>query len=361
MRPGSQGERRAWAPLFVLALASLAWGCKARPGLELEATWKTGPGAASLRVSPDGRWLAIACPRSSEIWLHDTRDGKARTALSGLSPRDAVFAGEGKLWVAESGRDSVSILSLSDGRVVRRYRSVPGPALIERLGEERVAVAGLSATSLAVYRAKDFRMEKAVDLKGRPRAMSLSLDGQRVLVALDDSEDGTGGSLRSFRATDLDDEWASLVKGRPVAFAESGPRKLLWVAGAGSYFEVASQDPASPEGLSPSSEAEGEAEWDSTPGFLNVLRLPDGVAVDQSELCPDARALRLSSSGRYLYALCGEEGMLSVIDSGDGRLLAQQNLAGDPALLALAPDGRRLYVVQRDLRQISVFRTGDWR
>ncbi len=345
MKSGWQGERRVWAPLFVLTMASLAWGCKTKPGLELETTWKTGSSASSLRVSPDGRYLALTCPRAGEVWIHDTRDGEAHTALSGSGPRDVAFAGQGKLWVAESGRDSVSVMSLADGRVVRRYRSVAGPALIERLGNDRVAVAGLSATSLAVYRSSDFRMEKAVELKGRPRAMALSHDGQRVLVALDDSEGGTGGSLRSFRSSDLDDEWGSLVKGRPVGLAESSERGLIWVAGAGTYFE----------------EASAETERDSLPGSLNVIRLPDGVAVDSAELCPDARALQLSASGRYLYVLCGEEGYLAVVDAQVGRVLAQQSLAGDPALLALAPDGRRLYVVQRDLRQISVFRTGDWR
>jgi hypothetical protein len=82
--------------------------------------------------------------------------------------------------------------------------------------------------------------------------------------------------------------------------------------------------------------------------------------VDSAPCCAAVRALLSSESGRYLFAVCGEEGELQVLDSSNFRILDRLSLPGDPSELLLSRDGKRLYVAQRDLKQISVVRTGAW-
>lgn len=328
------------APFFVfLALLAAAAACGRVGTLKVESTLRTGAQPEGLALSPDGARLAVACQRSNDVWIYDLKAGRSSRIDTLPGPQDVLFDADGrKLLVAEGGAESIAQVSLSEMRVTRRFKVLPQPLRMTRLqGADRMLVSSLTMTGSGVFRLPGLRAEKHLAMEGFAERILQSKDGREIFAVTRES-----AAFVRFRLSDLSQQLSVLVKGSPVDLALSPDGRLAWVAGEGSFFE------------------QGEEGQQAVPGAITCVRLSDGRAVDWAPTCAAVRSLTASPSGKYLYAVCGEEGELQVLSSLDFRILARLSLPGDPADLVLSPDGKRIYVAQRDLKQVSVVLSGAW-
>jgi DNA-binding beta-propeller fold protein YncE len=305
-----------------------------------------------MDLSPDGKFLAVACQRSRDIWLLDlnakvTASGPqaleerlAARVDTGPVPVDLLFEEGGRrLLVTESDNDSVDQVSLEQGRITRRFKVLPEPGRLEPLPGPgtRILISSTTVTGFGVFRGASLRPEKNVILEGLVSRMLPSKDFREILAVTHDS-----GAFVRVRLADLSPQWSLAVKGSPVDLALSPDGRFAWVAGAGKIFDQ-TQGEKAPE-----------------PGALSCVRLQDSRVVNAVELCPGACALEISRSGKYLYVLCGDEGLLEVYDSSSLALKDSMPLHGDPDGLLLSSDGSSLFVAQADLKQVSELDLGPY-
>jgi hypothetical protein len=332
------------APFFhCVGLALLLLSCS-KPGiLKVESTLRCGAQPEGMALSPEGTRLAVACQRSNDVWIFNLNSLEESRIDTLPAPLDVLFEPDGKkLLVSESGADSVAQISLSEMRITRRFKVLGEPLRMTRLEDgSRMLVSSLSETGVGVFRLPGLRTEKTLPMEGYAERVLQSRDGHEILAVTRDNP-----AFVRFRLNDLSQQLSVLVKGSPVDLALSQDGKFAWVAGEGKFFEESDE---SEEGKEPD------------PGAITCIRLADGRAVDWAPICAAVRSLIISRSGKYLYAVCGEEGELQVIDTQDFRILDRLSLPGDPAEILSSRDGQRLYIAQRDLKQISVVLSGPWK
>jgi DNA-binding beta-propeller fold protein YncE len=323
--------------ILVLILGPLA--CSRQGDLRVLRTLRVGAQPEGLALSPDGRLLAVACQRSNDVWITALAGGVPFRIDTGPAPQDLMFSPDGtKLLVAESGGESVAQVSLSERRVTRRFKVQPQPLRMEAVpGGGRMLVTSLTETGVGVYGMPGFRAEKSIPLEGLAERVLSSPDGKELLAVTRESP-----AFVRIRMADLSHQSSLLVKGSPVDLALSPEGDFAWVAGEGKFFDQ---------------ETEGEA----SPGWLSCIRLSDNRLVDFAPICSAVRSVAAAPSGRWLYAVCGEEGELLVVDAGNLAVKARLSLPGDPAELHLSKNGSELYVAQRDLKQISIIGLGRWK
>lgn len=322
----------AWAALLLIA------ACSAQGPLRIERVLKVGAQPEGLRLSPDGSKLGVACSRSNDVWIFDLAGGPLLRVDTGLQPADLLFEPDGgRVLVSESGSDTVAQVSLAQKRVTRRFKVLPEPARLEFFGPDRILVTSLSLPGAGVFRGPGMRAEKTLVLEGFVERILPSADGKELFAATRES-----GAFVRIRSADLNPQLSVLVGAAPVDLALDRQGAFAWVAGEGKF------DPF-------------DEESEPLPGSLTCVRLSDGRAVDSVPLCPGARAMALSGSGRYLYVLCGEESEMQVFSASSLDLQGSLTLHGDPTALAVSADGKRIYVAQRDLKQVAVVLAGKWR
>ncbi len=312
----------------------------------VERTFKVGAQPMALALSPDGRRLAVSCARSNDVWVLDLAGGPSRRIDTGAGPAGLFFdAALDRLLVAEGQGQGVSQVMIDEKRVTRRFKVLASPQRLQRfdcLGDaaenERYLVTGLDYPGAGIYRGTNFRQEKTIMLEGPVAGLSPSVDGKDLFAITRDPS-----SMVRIRVADLSPQVSLKVSGTPVDFVFSKDGRFAWVAGRGHTFDQSSEERA-PE-----------------PGVLSLVRLKDFRVVDFAPLSAGVRALAISRSGKYLYALCDEEGEVQVLDAFSSKIRARLPLHGSPVAMILSDDGRRLYVAHRDLKQVSEIRLGAWR
>ncbi len=96
-----------------------------------------GPSALGLFEEPGGReWVVIAHAWAPELWLLPAEDLLAQPRRLPAVPRvRALLVERAVAFVAEQARDSVSAISLPDGRELWRTPVAPNPGALARLGD----------------------------------------------------------------------------------------------------------------------------------------------------------------------------------------------------------------------------------
>jgi WD40 repeat protein len=163
-----------------------------------------GCSASALKLTPDGRAVAVACLRGApgapaEVWaeLHDTPTGKATARLTGLhqfvyaldwSPDGKTLAsggarGEARLWDVSAGRERATLTGLRDD--VRALAFAPdGRTLAVATGR---AKGSKDARGVSLYDAVSAtRRTEALAVDDDVHALAFSPDGTTIAVGCGD-------------------------------------------------------------------------------------------------------------------------------------------------------------------------------
>jgi rSAM/selenodomain-associated transferase 1 len=152
-------------------------------------------------------------------------DGKVTTTRVGDFPHDATQAADGRIWVADEGGDTVSIVE--GGRVTNTLPASVQPGGIAAT-ENRVATVAVSERVLTTWDSETMAPAGEVDAGVGPTHIVAGPDG-RLYVA-----DTQGDAILVFEAADENGEPRLLdranLPGSPYALAIDAENEMLWVS-----------------------------------------------------------------------------------------------------------------------------------
>ena len=171
----------------------------------LAASTKVGARPYAAALSPDGGTIAVSNMGDDTVSLLDASNLSERTRVKvGSQPNELAWAKDGRLFVANAGANSVSVVS--NGAVAETIKTSLSPtdpvgstpdALVVSPDGKRLYVANADNNDVAVIdtsRAKSSRVLGFIPTGWYPSALALAPDGRTLYV-------GTGKGL-SFRAND---------------------------------------------------------------------------------------------------------------------------------------------------------------
>jgi len=165
------------------------------------------PTVHPLALSPSRKILAVCNLADGRVELFFTTNGMLTAAASipvGVDPVTVRFRTEEELWVVNSISSSISVVDLSQRKVVRIIPTSTRPADVVFAGSpERAYVSASLFNLIQVFDPLDFSLLQEIPIKGqRPAAMTVSNDRNSVYVAL--RESGNGSTILSRKLTFLD-------------------------------------------------------------------------------------------------------------------------------------------------------------
>ena len=177
--------------LFVLAF------CAPLPAQQRPDHGFETPPVQPLLVSPDGARLYVCHPEANRVAEFGLADPAypvlLRELVVGLGPVSLALRGSSELWVVNRIGDSLSVVDLGRGVVVRRLRCVDDPCdlhIDEAAG--RVFVSSGSRDVVQVLSLKDGRELSRIAIPGaEPTVIRASRDGARLHVLVHKSGNGT--------------------------------------------------------------------------------------------------------------------------------------------------------------------------
>lgn len=152
--------------------------------------WET-PHVSPLALSPDGRTLLAVNTADARVERFDV-SGDAPVPIDsipvGLDPASVRFRSDAEAWVANHVSDSISIIDLPTGNVVRTLQTADEPTDIA-FAAGRAFVTCSQANQVFVFDLADLAAQPTVlEIQGEdPRALAVSPDGRRVYAAIFES------------------------------------------------------------------------------------------------------------------------------------------------------------------------------
>ena len=177
-----------------------------------------GPQTHPIRVSADeARLFTVLTPDARLcVWsLHEASDPVLLDEIPvGLEPVSVTQRTDDEVWVANFLSDSVSVVSLSEGRVVDTLRVKDEPSDIVFAGGKAFVSAGAS-DDVHVFDAVTHAPLGIIDIDGKdPRAMAVSPDGATVYVLIQRSGNRTS-VIPKGQAPPQPDPWNPLLPPAP--------------------------------------------------------------------------------------------------------------------------------------------------
>ena len=184
-------------------LAADPWG---RPK-ESFVNWEN-PHVHPLHITPDGtKLLAVNTPDNS-LLVYDISGNVINQIASipvGLDPVSVRARTNNEVWVVNHVSDTVSVVNLSQGKVIATLKTDDEPADVVFAGSPQKAfVSASQANQLNIFDPTNLSASpQRIFINGEdPRALAVSKDGSQVYVAIFESGNGTtvvtGGKANSF-------------------------------------------------------------------------------------------------------------------------------------------------------------------
>lgn len=158
------------------------------------AGFESGP-VQPMRLSPDGTRLFVADTVGGRLCVFDLRNPSAPFLLAeipvGVDPVSVHPRTRDEVWVTNLVSDSVSIVSVAQGRVIDTLRVVDEPSDVVFAGG-KAFVSAATVDTVFVFDAVSHAPLGAVAIFGKdPRALAVSPDGSRVYAVVQRSGNGT--------------------------------------------------------------------------------------------------------------------------------------------------------------------------
>jgi DNA-binding beta-propeller fold protein YncE len=263
-----------------------------------------------------------------------------------------------RLFIAELGNDSVSIVDLKDRKVLHRISGLKEPqgvGFAASTGTFYVASAGDG--SLRLFQRENYSDIGRIDLGEDADNIRIDEAGNRVIV-------GYGsGALAVIDATTRGKIADIPLKGHPESFqlSRDGGRIFVNVPNAreiavvdrSAAKQVASWPMRSAAGNFPMALDEETGQVFTVfrnPAKLGVFAMRDGTSLATTDICGDADDIFLDAKRHRLYVSCGD-GSLDVIEvQGGFRRIARVPTISGARTALFVPDLDRLYLAVRAQR-----------
>ncbi|GGB19941.1 hypothetical protein GCM10011492_07250 [Flexivirga endophytica] len=174
-------------PATKKTLGTIALGDQ-RLGGSFSPQYSGDTGVHGLAISPDQHRLAVVSVSSNTVHIIDTRTNKVLSTTDvGRAAHEGSFTADGKqFWVANRGRDTISVVDAVHGGLVRNIRVGEGPSKVLMSPDGRTAY--VNHTSKAEVTVIDVRSHR---VKGHIRDLAatfssdqaISPDGKRIWVS----------------------------------------------------------------------------------------------------------------------------------------------------------------------------------
>jgi len=185
---------------IVVGTASLVFSCVA-PAQTGFVNWET-PHVNPLALTPSGASLLAVNTPDNRLEVFDLVAGTPvwrRSIPVGLDPVSVRARTDTEVWVVNHISDSISIIDLPTGRVVRTIPTGDEPTDVVFAGSPQRAFVTISQLNqVRVYNpANPAAAPTILNIQGEePRALAVSADGARVYVAIFESGNATGAVLQ---------------------------------------------------------------------------------------------------------------------------------------------------------------------
>jgi YVTN family beta-propeller protein len=158
--------------------------------------WENFP-VNPMDISPDGRSMALTHTADNRIQLFDVSEGRAVQighVVVGVDPMAVRFRTDTELWVVNHVSDTVSVVDIEAGRVIRTLETLDEPADVVFAGNPiRAYVSCSQANTVMVFDPENLDAAAtlvAIDAED-PRSLAVSPDGRFVYAAIFESGNGT--------------------------------------------------------------------------------------------------------------------------------------------------------------------------
>ncbi len=345
---------------FHLEVAA-AFGIEARAVTMLELEWALSRALAPDTGLPDAGAMSLRkpplAPRSVTLFALDgsrnrvlaiDREKQRVFAVIGVGarPRSMAVGEDGRrVYVADSGDDTVSVIDTASEQVVERLTLPAGSApesLVLVHGGRRLAVSCPGRESVAVFDPSTSALLREIRLPQAPGRLAAANDDRSVYVLLP----------RASQVAAVDSVSFAMTRG-PVA-VESEPSDVAVQKNTGKVYVAHAQAPVLSvldaelrleRRLQVGATARRVAlEGDSSRLYLSGgpaggvgLFSPAVGALVGRLRCPASFGIALDPDGKLLYVAGGGQGTLYVLDRVAGRLSDTLQLGGDVLELAVVP------------------------
>jgi YVTN family beta-propeller protein len=267
----------------------------------------------------------------------------------------AIDLARQRLFVAELGNDSVSVVDLKDRKVLRRISGLKEPQGVGYVAStDTLYVANAGDGSLRLFRGENYADEARINLGDDADNIRVDDATHRVIV-------GYGGGALAMIDAATHNKIADIpLKGHPESFQFSRDGKEIFVnvpdareiavIDRGRGKQVASWPMRNATGNFPMALDEDAGRVFTVfryPARLGVFALSDGKVVATPDICRDADDVFADAKRQRLYASCGD-GSLDVLDmQGAFRRTARIPTVAGARTALFAPDLDRLFLAVR--------------
>ncbi|MDP2740596.1 MAG: beta-propeller fold lactonase family protein [Pseudorhodobacter sp.] len=158
------------------------WVIRARD-LVVQTELATGSAPAGMALSPDGLWLVTADRDANQISVFDAETLALQHRVTvGLRPFGVTFAPDGRVFSADVGSNTVTVVDPASGRVLSHVATGQRPyALAFAAG--RGFVTNQYADSVTVFDLTTLAPLAEIAVGEYPEGIDSASDGQRIVVA----------------------------------------------------------------------------------------------------------------------------------------------------------------------------------
>lgn len=194
------GSKARRAAILFSHTTVLALGCTASAQTGF-VNWET-PHVSPLALTPSGSVLLAVNTADNRLEVFDLVSGNPvwrRSVPVGLDPVSVRARTESEVWVVNHISDSISVIDLPTGRVVRTLPTGDEPTDVVFAGAPQRAFVSVSQLNqVRIFDPANLAAAPTIlPIQGEePRALAVSADGGRVYVGFFESGNGTGAVLQ---------------------------------------------------------------------------------------------------------------------------------------------------------------------
>jgi YVTN family beta-propeller protein len=267
----------------------------------------------------------------------------------------AIDLARQRLFVAELGNDSVSVVDIKDHKVLHRISGLKEPQGVGYVAStDTLYIANAGDGSLRLFRGENYADEARIILGDDADNIRVDAESSRVIVGYGDGALAVIDAAAHSKTADIP------LKGHPESFQLSRDGKKIFVnvpnareiavIDRGVGKQVASWRMQAATGNFPMAldeEAGRVLTVFRYPAKLGVFELPDGKAVAAPDTCRDADDVFADTKRQRLYVSCGD-GSVDVLDTqGAFRRIARIPTAPGARTSLFVPDLDRLFLAVR--------------
>ena len=275
--------------------------------------------------------------------------------VSGRIDHFGIDAKRQRLFVAELGNNSVSVVDLTAGKILRRITGLSEPQGVAYVPfTDGIFVANAGDGSVRVLRGEDLTAAERLELGDDADNVRVDTAHKRVLVGYGKGALAVIDPVRLSKTADI------RLKAHPEGFQidETGTEVFVNVPGAheivvadlatGSTQSLPTQGAGSNFPMAIDGAGHRVLAVFRSPPTLMALASQDGHVVAKAETCGDADDVFVDPKRRRVYVSCGE-GVVDVLDPGEAgyRRMARVPTVPGARTSLFVPELDRLFVAVR--------------